>query len=301
MNTLNSLLVIIDPTVDRDFVVDRAKLVARATNAKVRLFINNANTLSKHSYIYEGINGEFFETQSRLFESHYKKMLEHLVEEFNAENFDVSSEFTEEHHLAESIIRQAEEFKPDLVMKSTHHHSIIERSLVTNTDWRLIRKCPTPLLLVKPDPWQEGGSIVAAVDPLHTKSDQTRLDHILLTSTEFFANKLDQTPCVFHSYFPFVSTMFPMGGESKEHLERIRDQHGEKLKELLAGHSIAIENIQLSEGDLVPTLIKYLKSVKTNILAIGALSRNVLERAIVGNTAEKILEDCPCDVLILKS
>jgi len=301
MKAVESLLVVIDPTVDRDFVVDRAKLVAKATKAKVRLFINNANTLSKHSYIYEGIDGEFFETQSRLFEEHYKKILEELVEELSGEKIEVSSEFTEEHHLAESIIRQVEEFKPDLVMKSTHHHSIIERSIVTNTDWRLIRKCPAPLLLVKPVSWQESGSIVTAVDPLHVKSDQTRLDHILLSSTEFMASQLDLTPCVFHSYFPFVSTMFPLGGETKEHLDRIRDQHGDKLKELLAGHSIVTENIQLSKGELVPSLIKYLNSVNANILVIGALSRNVVERAIIGNTAEQILEDCPCDVLILKS
>ena len=68
----------------------------------------------------------------------------------------------------------------------------------------------------------------------------------------------------------------------------------------LSGYDIAEDNVELSEGELVPELIKYLKLVDANALVIGALSRNVLERAIVGNTAEKILEDCPCDVLVLK-
>jgi universal stress protein E len=300
MKTIKSLLVVIDPTVERDFVVDRARLIAKATNARVRIFINNSNSLSQHSYIYEGIDGAFFETQSKLFEDHYQHMLADLADEFRADKIEISTAFTEEHHLA-AIIKQTNEFNPDLVLKSTHHHSAIERSLITNTDWRLIRKCPTPLLLVKPGSWSEAGSVVTAVDPLHAKAAQSKLDKVLLSTTELLAGKLKQTPCVFHSYYPFVSTIFPMGGETKEHLDRIRNQHSDKLTELLTGYDIAEENIKLSEGEIMPMLVKYLDSVNANVLVIGALSRNVLERAIVGNTAEKILEDCPCDVLVIKS
>lgn len=300
MKNLESILVVIDPTVDRDFVVDRAKLIAKKTNAKVHLFINNANTLTEHSYIYEGVDGEFFETQRKLFEEHYKQLLESLLTEFREENIDVSSSFTEQHHLAEAIIDKTKAMKPDLVLKSTHHHSALERSLITNTDWRLIRKCPAPLLLAKPKPWQETGSIVTAVDPLHSKSAQSKLDQQLLSSTKIISGLLNQTAKVFHSYYPFVSGMFPMSGESADYLETIKGQHSQKLMELTASHDIPQDDVHLSKGDLVPCLIEHLNSVNANLLVIGALSRNVLERAIVGNTAEKILEDCPCDVLVLK-
>lgn len=299
MNTISSILVVVDPTVVRDFVVDRAKLIAKASDATVRFFINNADTLREHSYLYEGMNGEIFETQCKLHAEHINKILANLVDEFDRENIAASYTYTAEHHLAEAIIKQVVELKPDLVLKSTHHHSIIKRTLVTNTDWRLIRKCPAALFLVKPEPWREGGSVVTAVDPLHSKADQSELDHYLIDSAELLARQLDQTACVFHSYFPFTSTMFSLGVETPEHLARIRQQHSEKLNELLADHAIAADNIQLSHGELVPTLIKYLKLVNANVLVIGALSRNVLERAIVGNTAERILEDCPCDVLVL--
>tara|TARA_B100002003_G_scaffold243556_2_gene268211 strand:+ start:1225 stop:2130 length:906 start_codon:yes stop_codon:yes gene_type:complete len=301
MDKIESILVVVDPTVDRDFAVDKAKQIANATSSRVRFFINNSNTLGDHSYIYEGIDGEFFETQRRLYEEHYQKLLANLVEEFSADNIETSTAFTEQHHLAESIIAQADEYKPDLVLKSTHHHSVIERSLITNTDWRLIRRCLTPLLLVKPGLWSDDGSVVTAVDPLHSKAAQNKLDHALLAGTELVARTFKFKPCVFHSYYPFVSTMFPTGGESAEHLDRIRQHHSEHLKKLIEGYDFADDGIKLSEGDLVPELIRYLQSVQANILVIGALSRNVIERAIIGNTAEKILEDCPCDVLVLKS
>jgi hypothetical protein len=52
---------VVDPTVDRDFSIDKAKQIAKVTGSRVRFFINNPNTLSDHSYIYEGIDGKFFE------------------------------------------------------------------------------------------------------------------------------------------------------------------------------------------------------------------------------------------------
>ena len=45
MNKIKKMLVVVDPTVDRDFVIDRAKLIASATGASLHLFINNENTL----------------------------------------------------------------------------------------------------------------------------------------------------------------------------------------------------------------------------------------------------------------
>ena len=40
MKNLNTILVVIDPTVLRDHVIDKAKLLAHRAKAKVELFIN---------------------------------------------------------------------------------------------------------------------------------------------------------------------------------------------------------------------------------------------------------------------
>ena len=300
MQDIKSILVIVDPTIEHDSVLDRARFIARSANAKVELFINYTNALNDQSYAFEGEDEDFIKNQSKLFHEHFEHLLAHQVEEFERDGIEVSYLFKEESNLAESIIDHAQELKPDLVLKSTHLHSAIRRSLVTNTDWSLIRKCPSALLLVKPTEWHTSGSIVTAVDPLHAKSAQSTLDHQLLSSTELFAGLLQQSACVFHCYFPFVSTMFPLGVESTEHLVEVRKKHQKKLDELLADYQIEQDNIHLTHGDLVPSLINYLKSADANILVIGALSRNFLERVIVGNTAEKILDDCPCDVLVMK-
>ncbi len=301
MNKIEKMLVVVDPTVERDFVIDRTRLIAKATGASVHLFINNENTLGEHSYIYEGIDGTFFETQRKLFTEHFQKVLGELEEELTGEGISTSSEFTENHHLAESIINVANKVSPDLVIKSTHHHSAIERGLITNTDWRLIRKCPAPLLLVKPNEWIADGSVVTAVDPMHVKAEQSDLDNALLNGASSIASTLQQNLRVFHSYYPFVSALFPLGGESQDYLQRVEEQHREKVLALMQAHDIPDESLDISCGELISSLGNCLRQNKANILVVGALSRNIIERAIVGNTAEKILEDCPCDVLVLKS
>jgi universal stress protein E len=300
MATIDSILVVVDPTVEHDFVIDRVKGILAHNKASVRFFINTSNTLTQHSYAYEGMDGHFLEKQRQLFVEHYLKILHELVEEFSAMGISATSAFSEEHNLAEAILAEIKEYEPDLVLKSTHHHSVLRKSLITNTDWRLIRKCHKPLLLVKPRSWFEKGSVVASVDPLHAKAAQTKLDHQLIETAENVARAFEQTPKVFHCYFPFVGTMFPTATETSEQMQELKVRHETKLNELLASHNIAPENVELTRGDLVPSLIHYLEKSDANILIIGALSRNILERAIVGNTAEKILDDCPCDVLIIK-
>jgi len=300
MASLDSILVVVDPTVERDFVVDRAKVLLAASHASVRFFINSSNTLTQHTYAYEGMDGHFFEKQRLLFIEHYNKILESLLDEFTAMGINATSSFSEEHNLAEAIIAQAKEYEPDLVLKSTHHHTALRKSIISNTDWRLIRKCPAKLMLVKDREWLEDGSIVTSVDPLHAKAAQNKLDHLLIQTTESLATQLHQQARVFHCYFPFVSTMFPTVSETSSQVEELRQRHQSKLDELLASHNIEKEHVKMASGDLVPALVNYLEKSNANLLVIGALSRNVIERAIVGNTAEKILDDCPCDVLVVK-
>ncbi len=301
MQALNSILVVIDPTVERDYALSRARNLAKASGASVTLYINSNNSLSDHSYQYEGIDPEFFATQQKLFRDNHLRLLDELKQDFENDHIPVKTVFTEHHNLSEAIAQTASKEQADIIIKSTHHHSALQRSLITNTDWQLIRKSTTPLLLAKPRAWDTNGSIVTAIDPLHAKAEQSTLDHQLLDAMLYFARTLKQQPSVFHSYFPFVSTLFASGSEITASMNRIRDQHEETLAAVLKEHELDLSHLRMSRGDLVPKLIEHLKAVNGNLLVIGALSRNILERAIVGNTAEKILEDCPCDVLVIKS
>ena len=82
-----------------------------------------------------------------------------LTKEFSLSGAEVDSGFRQENHLAESMLTKIKEIEPDLIIESTHHNRL-RRTIITNTDCRLIRKCPTPFLLVKPNGWSRDAQLV---------------------------------------------------------------------------------------------------------------------------------------------
>lgn len=277
MNKLETILVDIDPTVERDYVVERAKMLAQHSNAKLELFINNSEPAGTEEAILESLQNELSKLQ-----------------------LAVNIDFRSEKDLSEAVVAKIHEVKPDLVLKSTHGHDSLKYTFITNSDWKLIRSCPAPLLLVKPTAWHYNGGVVAAVDPLHPKAEQSNLDHELVACAEYFEETFNQVVKVFHCYYPVSDAMHPNNSNSNEELKAVKKLHNQKIYQLISSHNIDPENLEIVRGDLMVELIDYLKSASANILVIGALSRTRLENFIVGSTAEKILDNAPCDILILK-
>src|SRR5688500_15349494 len=116
-----------------------------------------------------------------------RKQLEILAAPLLAQGLDVHTDARRDYPLHEGIIKKAVEWGADLVVKDTHHHSGLQRSIFSNTDWNLIRHCPTQLLLVKPRAIGHIPYIVAAVDPLHPRDKEASLDDRILTSAKELA------------------------------------------------------------------------------------------------------------------
>lgn len=300
MKSLKKLLVIVDPDNDSDFVIERAILLAFNSKAQVLLVINKANVLPQDSDVQQGLASRFFRSQKQLFTEHYQPRLAALKTRFEAQGIETDTYFTADKNSAAVILRKIREFQPDMTLKSVQKKSALSRILITNTDWKLVKNCPSPLLLVKARPWAEEGAIMAAVDPLHSKAQQNQLDHLLLDTTTSLAASLQLNARVFHCYFPDLSSMFPKVVDAEEYVREVRDIHWARVRALIAEHGLNDDQVTMTRGDLIKTLLQTIRKDRVNILVLGALSRNVVENAIVGSTAEKILYDTPCDVLIMK-
>jgi len=294
---INNLLVIIDPDIEDDFVIERARLIASAYRPKVQLYLNKPNASAEKTATRRFIS-RFFRPGEKLFS---RQRLKAIKQQFIDLGVEVETEFSAERNTAESILRRIQQHQPDLVLKSVQRQSALARILITNTDWRLIKSSPVPLLLVKSRHWASDGSIMAAVDPLHAKSAQNQLDHLLLDTASSLAQKLSLTTRVFHCYFPDLNAMFPKVIDAHEYIQEVKARHVVRIEELLKQHDMTMDNVILTRGDLVRTLQHSIQREKTNILVLGALSRNFVERTIVGSTAEKMLYDTSCDVLAMRN
>ena len=229
-----------------------------------------------------------------------------LAEKFGArlETFECSAEL----HALRQVADRVKQTDADLVVKDTHHHTLARRTVFTNTDWELIRGLSVALLLTKPAAWSPLPNILAAIDPSHDSDKGVPLDHCILDHADRLAQGLDGKLHVVHAYPCKVPVVAPiMAGPllaASISPEAMAAEHAAKLKvltRLASEYSLPPANIHLEVGGVRGSICNVAAQVHADIVTMGAMSRNGLTRAFMGNTAEEVLERLPCDALIVKS
>ena len=118
-----------------------------------------------------------------------------LAAPLRQQGLSVSVDVVWDHPFDRAIVNKAAAHDYWLVAKDTRHHNLAQRTLLTNVDWLLIRKCPVPLLLVKDRKLAAEPVVLAAVDPTNEHDKPAALDERIYT----FAAELARTDRWGHS------------------------------------------------------------------------------------------------------
>jgi universal stress protein E len=282
------ILIVVDPTADESPAVSRGFEIARRLRIPTKLFICDYQPEVIGALLLDP--DRLTQAKREVVDDHVEK-LARLAEKYAGPDVEIGLKVAWDHPLYEGIVREALECNARFVVKDTHYHSAISRALFTNTDWHLIRSCPAPLWLVKPDGSFERPSIIASVDPLHEHDKTAALDVRLLSEAFEIAGQSGGTVDVFHSFNPFASPDNPDVAE---------ETHGRALLELTDNFQIDSNRVHLLAGNAADLLPRIADELSAGLVVMGAVSRSRLENAIVGSTAESVLDRLPCDVLIIK-
>jgi len=236
-----------------------------------------------------------------------KKHLETIAEPLRAEGVAVTTTAVWDHPLHEGIVRRAVASDADIVIKDTHHHSAVTRALLTNTDWNLIRTCPTRLWLVKPDDLSDTPVFVAAIDPMNQHDKPAALDDEILQLSKALADKVGGEVHAFHSYDPRIAVAtatanayIPVSLPFDEIEQQMHEDHQKRFKEITDFHKVDGDKLHLVAGLTHEELPATATEVKADVVVMGAVARNRWKRLFIGATAERTLEYLPCDLLIVK-
>lgn len=302
MNRIQNILVIVDPTAADHSSLDKAQLLAARFGARVELYICDTKAAREMRLLAERATDP-----SRLLDVNLKPMLEALAQPMREKGIDVCTELEYADRLADGLLDRTMRTSADLVIKDTHHHSLLKRTLFSNTDWHLIRGCPVPLLLTKATRWGAAPNIVAAVDPGHLNDKPADLDHQILQCGKAFAERLEGTLHAVHAYIPLsiAATAANVAGQMPSTLspEVIQYEDREKRKELRAltdKYGIPESCLHLELGVATDVLTEKAQDLDASLVVMGAIARTGLQRIFIGSTAERVLEKLPCDVLVLK-
>ncbi len=295
------ILVVVDPTALAHPAIERAAWLARAAPSTLELFI--CDYVSNLADTRDDKTADARATRL----ARYKARLEQLAGPLVAEGLKVTVDCRWDRPLHDGIVRKAVDSGADLVVKDTHFHSALRRSIFSNTDWSLIRNCASPLWLVKPRLPGQKPCFVAAVDPLHARDKPADLDNKILRTASGLAKALAGEVQVFHGFdvAPALAvssdTMaMPTAPPVRELTDAMRAEHTAAVNELCARHGIPPERIHVHEGGTRELLLTLTEELNADVVIMGAVSRSGLKGLFLGNTAEDVLDRLHCDLLIVK-
>jgi universal stress protein E len=202
----------------------------------------------------------------------------------------------------EAVLAAADAWRADLVVVGAHEPGT-EHTRLTDTDWQLMRRVRCPLLVVKAASFDGYRTILASVDPLHAHDEPLGLDRAVLDAGRCFARAFGSLLRAVYAYpkaatFELASAVEVTPGVLYG-AENVESLHRRAVTELVAEYGIAPSEIDLVEGAPAEAIIDLAAASGAELVVVGTVQRRGLAAAALGNTAELVAGDLPCDVLIV--
>lgn len=296
----NKILAVIAAETDEQKALDRALLIATKTGASVTAFL----TIYDFSYeMTTMLSVDERETMRQAVVDDRTDWLAEIVQPL-ATKYPVSLDIKVVWHNRpfESIIYEVIDNNYDLVVKGTREHDTLKSVIFTPTDWHLLRKSPVPTLLVKEHDWPENGNLLAALDVGTQDEEHQNLNNKMTKITIELANLLNGYPNIVNSYpgTPVNIAIEIPEFDPTSYTESVKKHHQEGMIEHTKKFNIDPERVFVNEGlpeDVIPNVAQ---QIDAELVVIGTVGRTGITAALIGNTAEHVIDSLDCDVLAIK-
>ena len=272
MQAIKRILVVIDPTLTNQLALKRAKLIAGVIESELHLLV--CENRQDHGPV-----------------------LEKLVAELEAEGIKATASQSWHKSLTDTIVQAAQCDGCGLVIKQHLPDNPLKKALLTPDDWKLLRYCPTPVLLVKTEGSWMQSTVLAAVD-LGNHDDQHHVLHDTIVShaadlTEMINGQL-------HLVSAHPAPMLSASDPTYQLRENIHARYLEEASKYTEQYQLDVANVHIDEGpadSLIPVIAS---KVGASVTVIGTVARKGISGALIGNTAEVIMDQLDSDILVLK-
>ena len=205
------------------------------------------------------------------------------------------------------IIREVLRDKHDLVIKTAMGKGGLKEILFGSTAMHLMRKCPCPVWVIKPTHRKKYARIMAAVDPDPSDEVKNALNTKIMELATSLARLEGSEFHVVHAWNVYCEQKLKTrGGLSKSDVDRWARETGKMHKGWLNGlldryaPEIPKDRIHLHKGDAEIMIPALAKRKRIELIVMGTLCRTGIRGFLIGNTAEKVLQQVDCSVLTVK-
>lgn len=173
------------------------------------------------------------------------------------------------------------------------------------TGMGLLRICPCPIWMTRPDPNQHVDCVLAAVDVSSPDDAHADLNRKIMELAQSLAEREEAELKVVHAWSIYGEALLrshmyedefddiveSVASSARKHFDQFAQPYG------LASESPGVLLCQGDAGKVIPQLVE---SEGVDLIVMGTVGRGGLSGAIMGNTAEMILNNVQCSVLAVK-
>ncbi|MNF97134.1 hypothetical protein D3C84_799530 [compost metagenome] len=224
-------------------------------------------------------------------------MLGVLKAALQGDGYNVTTEQAWNQSLHQTIVDVQQAEGCGLVVKQHYPDSALKKALLTPEDWKLLRQCPSPVLLVKTAGSWKDKVILAAIDVGNTDLEHRHLHDTIIDHGYDIATL---AKAHLHVISAHPSPMLSSADPTFQLSETIQARYREQCKSFQAEFDIDDDHLHIEEGPadvLIPFMVHKLQAA---VIVIGTVARSGLSGALIGNTAEVVLDAVESDVLVLK-
>lgn len=207
----------------------------------------------------------------------------------------------------EEIVRAVLREEFDLVLKSADGAGRLRRRLFGSVGMTLLRNCPCPVWIVRPERPGRHQRIVAAVDVDSTYEHVERLNDQIVELAASLAETEEAELHVVHAWHLWMERALrgrarfrpeEIASLSREHEEASRSAIAKLLER--AGVVVDPSRVHVMKGEPDQVVPEFVDSISADLLVMGTVCRTGVAGFVIGNTAERILEDVHTSVLTVK-
>ena len=228
--------------------------------------------------------------------------LEELAKPLRERGIDVTTKLLDG-RTSVAMIREVLLDNHDLVIKEAKGQSSRKRGFFGTTATRLLRKCPCPVLILKPDHPCHCERVVAAVSGVSEDELHSQLNNqIVRLATEAAAHGCAEIITAWSIYGESILKSHMRPEEFDELQERTRCETERRLDDLLMAQNLGVgkANVHVLQGEPGVIIPQFIHDHEADLLVMGTVARSGIAGLLTGNIAEQILNRVECSVLAIK-
>jgi universal stress protein E len=287
-------------------MVEKAARVATALGAELELFHCAFDEDMAHP---GGFSTRAAQEHIRELVESRRRQLERTAQRLRAYGVYTRSSVRWDHPINEGIVRQALRHEPILLIAESLRRPRGLGCLFGRTDFRLIERCPCPVLFLRSRRiYPKAPVVLASVDPETGHRKPADLDDQILQTARALCDGLSGKLVIFHARTPWEEAL-RADSTLRTAPEVVADDVysaycstiDERVMKLAREYGVSRAHVHILEGDTAEALPIIAHGESADIVAMGAVSRPMWLKLCIGHTAERAFDSLrKSDVLVVK-